>query len=192
MNSFRTLRIYGTKDPNTDYTVFVNGTEVDVGLDELYSFVTGTEFHGSYNVKICVTNGSLTLTHVTATYPAIINGIEGLATMIQPIKYPIAIFENNCMKQLEFPIKIDASEILDYEHLMLNGPTLWKIDIKDPVVKQGVNIFVGNLLTDEITNGITDIKYDYRYDKKPNDINSTVDLENLKLGILATRSNNGS
>jgi len=187
MDTFRTLRIYGTRSPNTEYTVNINGEPVSVGTDELFSFVTNTKLHGSNNIVINVINGSITLTHCTATYPALFNGIEGTATMVQPIAEPVAVIENGEIKSIPFPIIVNADNPLNYEHLMFNGPTRFRISIEGLGIVPGINVFIGNAIKNEFTQGIVDIQVDYEYEKFPNEISSIEDLESLKLKVLMAR-----
>ena len=187
MDTFRKLRIYGTTEPHTEYLVTINGESVDLGVDELFSFVTNTKFHGSNNVVITVLKGSVTLTHCTATYPASFNGIDGTATMIQPIAEPVAVIENGEIKSVPFPITVNTNETLNYEHLMFNGPTKFRIFTAGLNIFSGIDVFIGNALTKEFNPVIFDIKTDYEYEKFPNEINSKTDLDALKLKVLTSK-----
>ena len=187
MDTFRTLRIYGFKQPGTEYIVKINGVVTELGSDDLFSFITNTKLHGSNNIIINVLSGKLTITHCYATYPALFNNVEGTATMVQPIADPIAVIENGQIFSVPFPIVVSEGETFDYEHLMFNGPSRFKIAVQGLGINPGINVFIGNAMKNEFTQGITDIQVEYDYERFPNEINSEEDLNNLKLKVLMAR-----
>ena len=184
MDAYRTLRVYGHKEPSTTYTVSVNGKMIDNGQDELFSFVTNTKVHGSYSIIIDVKSGGITMTNCTATYPALINQVQGTATFNQPIREPIAIIENKSIKTLPFEISINKGEYFVYEHLMLNGPTRLVISTEKDVLP-GSDIYIGDFIKNEFSEGILNIHAEYEYEKQPNEF--TVESEEkLKEIVLAS------
>ena len=185
MDAYRTLRMYGHKNPDTTYTVTINGKLVDNGRDELFSFVTNTQVHGSYSIVISVERGGITLTNCTATYPAYFNQIEGTATFDQPIEEPVAVIANQSIKTLPFEIDIKAGESFAYEHLMFNGPTRLNITTKEKDLFPGINVYIGNLITEKLSGGILTVQPEYEYTRQPNEF-TPENLNKLKELVLAT------
>jgi hypothetical protein len=183
MDAYRTLRIYGSRQPDTKYSVMVNGELVDNGQDELFSFITNTKVHGSYNVVINVERGGITIDNCTATYPALINQVEGTATFNQPIREPIAVIENKSIKTLPFEISINAGESFAYEHLMLNGPTRLVIRAEMQDLFPGINVYIGDFILNEFSKGILDVQAEYEYKKHPNEF-TVENEEKLKEIVL--------
>ena len=189
MDSHRTLRMYGSKTSDTNYTVTVNGQVVDNGQDELFSFITNTKLHGSYNIAISVLSGSVTLTNCTATYPALINSTEGTATFVQPIESPVAVIENETVRIVPFDISINEGTTFIYEHLMFNGPTRFNITTKDIDLFIGMNLYIGDFLTRTFNKNISDFHAEYDYTYKPN-IYNPENLEILKEIVYNTKYKN--
>lgn len=179
MDSYRTLRIYGNKTSDASYTVTVNGEVVDHGKNELFSFITNTKVHGSCSVAISVQTGNIILTNCTATYPALFNGINGTATFVQPIESPVAIVENKKIKIIPFEISIKAGETFVYEHLMFNGPTRFNITTNNIDLFPGVDVYIGDFLTNTISQNVLGIRDEYEYTQFPNQL-TFENLEKLK------------
>lgn len=179
MDAFRILRVYGHKQPNTQYTVTVNGMPADTAGDGLFSFTTNTKLHGSCTVSVKVDQGSITLTHGTATYPAIYNGtVSGTVTIDQPIDRPIVVI-NKTVEFIPFDITIKQGQVFDYEHMLFNGPTRFRIATVGIDLMPNLNIHIGNLRTKEFIQGVVDVQTDYEYQQQPN-MNTVEDLEKLK------------
>jgi len=187
METTRCLKIYGNVTPNAKYDVFVNGVKTKSEGEEIFSFETSTSFHGSMPISIIVHSGEITLKKSTSTYPAIFNNVHGKATIIQPIKSPVAVYKNANLESLPFEIKISSGQTLNYEHLMFNGPSRFIISVKNKNINLGEEIFIGDFLSKTVIKEITNIEYEYDYKKKSNDIFSDIDLENLKLSILSEK-----
>ena len=174
--SSRTLKVYFKKDSDANFDITVNSIKAEI-FDNFFSFETDTSFHGSYTITIIVYSGMLNLTRCTATYPAIVNGTQGNITMEQPIKYPIAVVKDKKIETYSFPTTITNK--LTYEHLMFNGPSYFVVDTES----KDTSLYIGDLL-ENINENVTRIETVYNYNKKPNDIFSKTDLEELKQLII--------
>jgi hypothetical protein len=156
----RTLKLYGTN--NAEYKVFINDKQSQsFDSDLIYNFSTDTTFHGSYNVKIEVIKGSLTLEKCLVDYPATLNGKKGIMTMDQPIETPLYIWTGEKLVAQPFPITINNGETVEFEHLMFNGATFFKVDLKDEVEDK---VYVGNLITRNYNPILRDIQPIFEYD----------------------------
>ena len=180
MDTYRTLKIYGHRTTDVEYTVLVDGAPVNTTGEELFAFITNTKFHGGLDVMIDVQVGALSITHVTATYPAKINGVSGTVTMIQPIAEPIAIGDQ--LLQMPFDIEIKSGQKFNYKHLMFNGPTRFIIHT-NITATEGMNIFMGNVLTNEFNSCIIECNPEYEYQHQFNDVHSKEHLDLLKQTI---------
>ena len=179
MNSYRTLRIYGHKTPDAEYTVTVNDQLVCNGIEDLFSFSTDTSVHGSADIVISVESGSITLSKCIATYPATFNNVEGTVTFIQPIKEPVAVIRDGKLSTIPFAITVNQGEQFSYKHLMFNGPTRINLTVKNIDVTQGMDVYLGNFLKNEFHQCIVNFEPEYRYERYPNEL-TTKDLELLK------------
>ena len=184
MDSYRTLRIYGIKTPNTEYTVRVNDHVVENGGDELFSFITSTTLHGSCSISITVSFGKLIIKNCTCTYPAIFNGVEGTATTVQPIAEPVALIKNGELITVPFDFVIDEGETFSYEHLMFNGPNKFVVTTEGKELFYGVDINLGFHWINELATGVLEVEPVYEYKPKPNDVTSLEDLKKLKEIVL--------
>ena len=170
MDAYRTVTVYGSKTPDASYTVTVNGQEVDNSQDGLFSFITNTTLHGSCSVVIKVQTGSITLTNFTATYPALINNIEGTATFVPPIKSPVAVIRNNTIEIIPFNIDINKGTVFVYEHLLFNGPTRFNITTKNIDLFTGMDLYIGDFLTQTFNQNIVDAYEEHNYSHQPDDL----------------------
>jgi hypothetical protein len=144
----RTLKVYGQTTPNTCLLVTADNVVVKNGqvTDELYSFVTSTELHGKASIKIQVLSGSVKITNVTSTYPAIINeSIDGFVTFRQPVLNPFVVNK----EQIDISsITLNEGDTFEYDHLMFNGPHRFAINThKD--VESGSTLTIGDFLTNK-------------------------------------------
>lgn len=175
---YRTIRAFGECAPGTEYVVTVDEKPALRESNELFSFITSVALHGSCTVKIEVKSGNLKMNRWTATYPALFNGVPGYAVFKQPIVNPIALFDNNQLQEFS-EISVNENEIFEYEHMMFNGPTKFIISI-DREINEGDTIIVGDLVTLSFTPGIVVNDVEHDYNKYPNDVCLSSDLEVLK------------
>jgi hypothetical protein len=172
----RTLKIYGSYDIGTDIRVTIDGVPADNILQGtvLYSFDTSSELHGKATTHIEVISGKITLGDVTATYPAVINGVEGLISFIQPIENPLVTYTDK-LTTIPKNLTLTAPSTIEFDHLMLNGPS--RLIITGAVsIDPGGNIFVGDLRNPPPPN--VSVHQDYQYTPKPNQFNQE-DLDTL-------------
>lgn len=174
--SIRTLRIYGTYDKNTVINVTVDNVPADNVLqnDLLYSFTTSTELHGKRTTNITVLTGKIQLGKITATYPALINGVDGYATFIQPIENPLVTFTDK-LNFIPKDLELTAPNTIQFDHLMLNGASKLIITSLE-TIKSGQEIYIGDLRNPP-TNGLS-VKPEYTYTPLPNKFNQE-DFEKL-------------
>ena len=184
MNSYRTLRIYGVKAPDTVYTVKINDQIVDNGINELFAFTTDTKLHGSCNISITVNFGKLVMQSCTCTYPASFNGIDGTATTVQPIAEPVAVIKNGELVTVPFDIVINKDDTFSYEHLMFNGPDKFIVTTNGIELFPGVDINLGYFWINDLASGVLEVETEYSYIPKPNDVTSLLDLTKLKELVL--------
>ncbi len=183
MDTFRTLKIYGHRSTDVEYSVVIDNELTDNSTDELFCFQTNTKFHGALDVSITVVKGSLTITHVTATYPAEINNHAGYITMIQPIAEPVGIVTGSTLNTLPFPITVDNGQTFCYKHLMFNGPTKYIVSLNEDSF-EGMNLYVGNFLNNELNPAIGNIEYVFEYHPLPGRVNSVEDFSLLKQLVI--------
>ena len=151
----RTLHVYGTASIDAEAVVTVDNNIVHQGNvvgPILFTFTTSVTKHGSVSICIKMLNGSLTVTHNRAVYPARINGEHGTVDMPQPIIQP------------NLPFVVDNE--LTYNHYMFNGPKQWIISVVDNSKEIVVDDFY-----QAVVSGF--MRPDWQYDYCP------VDIENL-------------
>ena len=192
MESFRKLKVFGKISTNTKYTITINGEEfTPYNGEELFNFSTSTQLHGGIKVGINVQEGEVRLEKCLVTYPAILNGINGTLTVIQPMEEPVAIIEDGTIRSIPIEgIEIHSGETFEYHHLMFNGPSTIVVETEGHDIFPDVDIYAGDLLQNDIVDGITSIDHKYDYsDMQPNNIFNKSDFENLKQIILANLDN---
>lgn len=173
----RKLKVYGTDD--AVYRVYINNKlEESCTANLIYEFETDTTLHDSYNVRIEVIEGTVTLEKCLVDYPAIINGKKGKVTFDQPIDHPMYTWNGQELIQRPFPIKIGAKDTVEFEQLMFNGPTLFDITVKQGT-EIGSSLYIGNLITKEFIPELLNIQPIYAYEPKDHNIWSNQSLENL-------------
>lgn len=173
----RKLKVYGSDD--AVYRVFINNKlEESCTANLIYEFETETTVHDSYSVRIEVIEGTLTLEKCLVDYPAIINGKKGKVTFDQPIKIPLFTWNGKELIQRPFPIKIQAKDTVEFEHLMFNGPTLFDVTLSDET-KFNESLYIGNLITKEFIPEMKSIMPIYDYKAQEHNIWSDVSLEYL-------------
>ena len=172
----RTLKLYGTN--NAEYKVYIND-ELSQSFDSdlIYTFNTDTTLHGSYNVKIEVTKGSLTLEKCLVDYPATLNGKKGIMTMDQPIETPLYKWTGQELIAQPFPIEISEGETVEFEHLMFNGATFFKVDLKHETTEE--KVYVGNLITRNYNPDLRDIQPVFEYEPEDWNLWSKESLQKL-------------
>lgn len=177
--TYRILKAHGSILEGTDYDVSILESKVNIeNGGHLFSFSTPTCFHGSYSVTITVHRGQLSIDGWTATYPALFNNTFGHAVFKQPILYPMLFVRNNSLFECS-KIKITAGETVSYEHLMFNGPTMFLIKTANPI-QENQTVYVGDLITKDYSPDVTEVGYEYAYNKVSNDISGGEDLKLLK------------
>ena len=175
----RILKVYYNSSQQADYTISVDGLLKDRSKNNFdspqyyFEFVTPVTLHGSSTVHINVTKGYVTLVRCTATYPALINGKNGKVTMQQPIHQPVGIIVDNTLQTKKFPITI--TDELSYQHIMFNGPTLFKVKSK----QYYNNLYLGDVLDGQTHPDVEKIETVYDYTPESNDIFSKSDLQYL-------------
>ena len=174
--STRTLRIYGEYDPGTQIIVTINGMPADNVLagDLLYSFNTSTEVHGRAITRIEVVRGKIVLGKITATYPALINNVEGWATFIQPMATPLITYTDR-VNAIPKNLTVHALEAVQFDHLMLNGASRLVVTSPETIVPGG-ELYVGDLRK-HLPEGVS-IYPEYTYSPQPNKFNQE-DFEKL-------------
>jgi hypothetical protein len=187
--SFRTLRVYGFTTPNTIIKVTVDGTVCKDGVVDdinsefgnlLFSFVTPNTLHGKATISLEVVTGQVTFNKITATYPAIINGVDAFATFIQPIANPMVVVDNGNITTVENNKVVDPSTTFTYDHLMLNGPSRLIVSTDKTInVYTNADVYIGNIMTRTLANGILQVIPEYDYNYEPNNFNEE-DLLKLK------------
>jgi len=161
------------------YTVKINNQLVPSSRSNfVYSFMSAATDHGSYNVKIRVEQGSITLRSSLAVYPAWINGSLSRISLPQPLPTPLYIRENNKLDPLCFPITINAGENFEVEHVVMNGPDYWQITVDDTCTFTDC-LYIGDLYKEEYISELRDKKAVYNYQRQPNDIHNPAHLEML-------------
>lgn len=167
--TIRTLKIHGHYEPDTDIQVTVDGVPADNILQGpvLYSFNTSSELHGKATTRIEVISGKITLGDITATYPAVVNGVEGLISFIQPIECPLVTYTDK-LNIIPKYLTLTAPSTIEFDHLMLNGPS--RLIITGAVgIDPGGDMFVGDLRNPPPPN--VSVFQDYQYTPKPNQFN---------------------
>lgn len=173
----RKLKVYGTDD--AVYRVFINNKlEESCTANLIYEFETDTTLHDSYNIRIEVIEGTVTLEKCLVDYPAIINGKKGKVTFDQPIDNPMYTWNGQELIQRPFPIKIQAKDTVEFEQLMFNGPTLFDITVKEGT-EIGSSLYIGNLITKEFIPEMTNIVPVYAYEPQDHNIWSNQSLQKL-------------
>jgi hypothetical protein len=182
ISTFRTLKAHGSVSQGTQYSISIREAEVNKNDETcLFSFITPTNFHGSYSVRIEVYSGELKIERWTATYPAILNGVDGFATFEQPILKPMVILKNGVLREYSF-IEVRARQVFQYEHMMFNGPTKFLIETENEIEKNAT-IYVGDLIKSSFSPEIKSLKPDYQYEPKPNNLKED-DLNLLRNIVL--------
>lgn len=172
----RTLKLYGTN--NAEYKVYINNElSESSNTDLIYSFSTETTVHDSYNIKIEVTKGSLTLEKCLVDYPAILNGKKGKITFDQPIETPLYKFDGKELQAQPFPITITEGQTAEFEQLMFNGPTLFDVELSEV---NDSTVYVGNLITKEFIPEMKNIVPIYAYEAEEHNIWSNASLQSLE------------
>ena len=169
---YRTLRVYGKSD--TELEVTVDGQPVHSTGSELFAFVTSVQKHGKVEVDI-KTSGRVTITNVTATYPALFNNeFKGTVTFRQPIESPLVI------NRQAFNTLI-ATDRLTYDHIMFNGPTEFGVTTTADIY-EGVDLDLVDLLNIDSTQ-IISVVPSYTYTPLPHKLRGREDLDKL-LAVL--------
>lgn len=175
----RILKVYFNTSEYAEYNIFVDEVPVEISKNNFsfpqyyFQFQTSVDLHGSSAVRLNVTKGSITLVRCTATYPAVINDKYGNVTMQQPIQEPIGLVRNRILETKKFPITITND--FSYQHIMFNGPTLFKVKSK----QYYNNLYIGDVLDGHTHPDIENLEPVYNYSSQPNDIFSKADLQLL-------------
>ena len=184
MTTYRTLKIHGQYEPETNIKVLVDGNVVKDGIvsdSVLFQFDTDVQLHGKATVDITVISGSITLESVTATYPALFNNTtSGTVTFKQPIDKPMVQFNGTGLTILD---NVKVTSHLVYDHLMLNGPNNLKVTTSDTVnISNDMDFNTNGDIRLAFKNGFfLDIESVYNYNKKPCDwMTDDTDLNLLK------------
>ena len=141
----------------------------DTDSNVVYKFTTDQKFHGSKRIKI---EGAVTIEKCLVDYPALINGKIGVVTMHQPIKTPLYTLD---FIPKPFPLTLGVGTH-EFEHLMFNGPTIFKVAVD----KYKPKMYIGNLITKELVPELHTISPVYNYKKKDNNIWNEQDLYKLE------------
>jgi len=180
----REVCIYG-ENQSARYTVHVNNQLAQsYKSDLIYRFETESTVHGSYSVRIAVTEGSLILQSSLARYPAWINGKQSKISLPQPFDTPLYTWKNHRLVPLLFPIIIKSGEVLEFEHVMMNGPDYWEIEVDDSC-KFSDCLYIGDLYKEEYIPELLNKKAIYNYQRQPNDIHNPAHLNELLQEIEA-------
>jgi len=155
----RYLNVHGTKSADANFEVHVDGKLIDnsfVDIEQFdphfpdlgpvqYSFGTENSFFGAIPIKINMLQGSMTLTRSRVFYPAKITNREGnnsfgYYSLFQPIGDPKWLVQINGQLQTleeqdkhltgEIHYSIDAGDVLEYLHGMVDGPDYWWVNYK--------------------------------------------------------------
>lgn len=171
----RTLKLYGIN--NAEYKVYINNEQSQsFASDLIYTFDTDTTLHGSYNIRIEVVKGTLTLEKCLVDYPATLNGKKGIMTMDQPIQTPLYKWTGEELVAQPFPITIDNGEIVEFEHLMFNGATFFEVELKHEV---GNKVYVGDLITKTYNPELRDFRPIFDYEPEDWNVWSKESLQKL-------------
>ena len=187
MSPTRTLKVFIEPSEDAEYTIIVDG---DIKQPENYnevsfSFNTKTSFYGGIKTIIKVYSGEVKLKKCYATYPAIINDVPGTITMTQPMKTPFAILSSSGIECVPIERIIPSGESFEYEHLLFNGPSNTNVTIENVTQNLNEDLFIGDVLTGDVIDGITDIDYEFEYENvKPHNIWKPEHFEILKNYVL--------
>lgn len=173
----RELKVYGTSN-SARYLIRVNENISQPSDSVLYSYTTEPEFHGAYDIRIQIFEGSITLEKCLVTYPAIINNSSGTITFEQPIKSPLYKVVDSTIIPQSFPIKIYRGTF-KFKQLMFNGPNHFIVNV-DESVDYSSGLYIGNLLTRQYIPELRTIAPVYKYRQRDNDIWSEGDLIKLE------------
>ena len=141
----------------------------DIDSNIICKFTTDQKFHGSKRIEI---QGAVTIEKCLVDYPALINGKIGVVTMHQPIETPL--YSLDFVPQ-PFPIILGDGTYV-FEHLMFNGPTIFKVTVD----KYKPKMYIGNLITKQLAPEVKTISPVYNYKKKDNNIWDKNDLHKLE------------
>lgn len=131
----REIRVLGTWTSDTRLLVIIDGVECKNVLikDCIFSFTSPVSFHGYLPISIDVLEGQIKLTNIHARYPT------NLGTVEFPIPMnPIARIHHTHIEQLT-NIIINSGEKFKYDHLIVNGPTHWVVDIPGELYVADIN-----------------------------------------------------
>jgi len=176
----RQLKVYGTAN-GARYQIRVNENISQSYGNVLYSYTTESEFHGSYDIRIQVFEGSITLEKCLVTYPAILNNSPGSITFEQPIQSPLYKLVGDTITPQPFPIQIYRGEV-KFKQLMFNGPNHFIVKV-DESLDYSSELYIGNLLTREYIPELHTISPVYKYRQRDNDIWSEGDLNKLETEV---------
>ena len=152
----RYLFVHGQRSSDAEFEVCIDGKTIDNPFSSIeqfdpyysdlgpvtYSFSTETSFLGARTICIKMCKGSLTLTRARVNYPAKITNSEetesfGYYSFFQPIGDPKWLVKINGQLQTleeqdqhltgEVHYNITAGDILEYYHVMIEGPGHWCI-----------------------------------------------------------------
>ena len=157
VSGHRYLIVYGKRSSDAEFEVYIDSKLIDnpfasieqfdsdhpdLGLAQ-YSFSTKNSFLGSIPIKIKILKGSMTLTRARVFYPAKITNNEnsnsfGYYSFFQPIGDPKWLVRINGQLQTleeqdqhltgEVHYDIADGDVLEYCHVMIEGPSYWCID----------------------------------------------------------------
>ena len=149
----RQLYVYGLATPDCVVEVYADNTLLLPPTEEsklypydsalgkiIFSFQTATSVLGSVQIKIKVLQGKVKLTRTRVQYPARFYNhgqqvCKGYYFMYQPIadpKYLVKInsqlvSKTNNIDQGEWHYLLESQDVMEYYHLMLDGPACWYI-----------------------------------------------------------------
>jgi len=153
---YRYHNVYGTRSADAKFDVCIDGELVHnifANIEQFdthhlnlgpaqYTFTTKNSFFGAIPIRINMSQGSMTLTQARVFYPAKITNLRGgnvygYYSMFQPIGDPKCIVRINGQLQKleeqdrhltgEIHYNITAGDILEYYHIMADGPDYWWI-----------------------------------------------------------------
>ena len=134
----------------------------------ILSYTTDHEFHGSQLIEI---TGPVLIGKCLVDYLAKINGEFGIVTFDQPIETPLYTLD---FVPQPFPLFVGGTQ--QFEHLMFNGPTYFKIRVDE----YRPWMYIGNLITKKFIPELKSISPVYNYKKQDNNIWNKEDLRKLE------------
>lgn len=143
----RTLRVRGIADPGSIIKVHVDSVLCKNGCvtdENLFEFQTLVSFHGALPITITVAKGKVTLGDSIVTYPAVFNNN---ATGYFSFKVPLEdlLCDNNYRQYKNYSITLNEGDTFSCCHLLVNGPSLWKIKINSTHVYEGMTVYSENV-----------------------------------------------